>query len=65
MEQESREESATLRTEEEYDQAQKIIRILIDNGCIKSSSGIDEYIKDWEMAFSIVDIFNQQTNRRG
>jgi hypothetical protein len=48
------------RTEEEYKEAQKIMRILIDSGLISGSSGIEEYMNTWEAVFKILDLTKQR-----
>ena len=49
-----------VRTEEEYAIAVKIIRLLIDNGLIPSESGIDQYMKDWNLVFKILDLAKEE-----
>jgi len=46
-----------LRDDEEYKQAGKIIRALIDRKLIKGQSDEETYINVWETAFEILDLF--------
>lgn len=45
------------RSEYEYDQAKKIVKILSSNGVIPSCTvPIDQYMNTWDAAFEILDL---------
>jgi len=46
-----------VRDDEEYKQAGKIIRVLIDRKLIKGSSSEETYSNVWAAAFEILDLF--------
>ena len=49
-------EASVTRSNKEYEIAQKIIKVLIDNGLIRGESEINTYMKDWNMVFEILDL---------
>ena len=49
-----------VRDDEEYKQAGKIIRVLIDRKLIKGSSIEETYSNVWAAAFEILDLFKQE-----
>ena len=45
------------RTKEEYEQAKKIIEILIKNGLITRDGDMDSYLATYDSSFEIIDLF--------
>ena len=50
------------RTEEEYEKAEEIIKILIKEGVIPEYGGIgDRHLDAWNAAFDILDLFKTKS----
>ena len=49
-------EPKTTRSSAEYEVGKQIMKLLIENGSVPARTGTEEYMKSWDMVFSILDL---------